>query len=76
MLVGDRKRPPLSPREGWLSDGRQVAALQATALRPLESEPGGDLRGGDDRRGAAAAQKAQLFSDPCGSWGREDYVIK
>ena len=24
MHVGDRKRPPLSPREGWLSDGRQV----------------------------------------------------
>ena len=26
------------------------AALQAKALRPLESEPGGDLRGGDGRR--------------------------
>jgi len=24
MHVGDRKRPPLSPREGWISDGRQV----------------------------------------------------
>jgi hypothetical protein len=24
MPVGDRQRPPLSPREGWLSDGRQV----------------------------------------------------
>ena len=24
MHAGDRKRPPLSPREGWLSDGRQV----------------------------------------------------
>jgi hypothetical protein len=24
MHVGDRKRPPLSPQEGWLSDGRQV----------------------------------------------------
>ena len=22
--VGERKRPPLSPREGWISDGRQV----------------------------------------------------
>ena len=24
MPGGDRRRPPLSPREGWLSDGRQV----------------------------------------------------
>jgi hypothetical protein len=24
MHVGDRTRPPLSPQEGWLSDGRQV----------------------------------------------------
>jgi hypothetical protein len=24
MHVGDRKRPPLSPQEGWISDGRQV----------------------------------------------------
>ena len=24
MHVGDRKRPPLSPQEGWLSYGRQV----------------------------------------------------
>lgn len=24
MHVGERKRPPLSPREGWISDGRQV----------------------------------------------------
>ena len=24
MHVGDRKNPPLSPQEGWLSDGRQV----------------------------------------------------
>ncbi len=24
MHVGDRQRPPLSPREGWLSDGRQA----------------------------------------------------
>lgn len=24
MHVGDKNRPPLSPREGWISDGRQV----------------------------------------------------
>jgi hypothetical protein len=24
MQVGGQKRPPLSPQEGWLSDGRQV----------------------------------------------------
>jgi hypothetical protein len=24
MHIGDRQRPPLSRREGWLSDGRQV----------------------------------------------------
>jgi hypothetical protein len=24
MHVGDKKRPPLSPQEGWLSDGRQL----------------------------------------------------
>ena len=29
MHVGDtRKRPPLSPREGWISDGRQVLHFQ------------------------------------------------
>ena len=26
--VGDRQRPPLSPLEGWLSDGRQVLHFQ------------------------------------------------
>ena len=24
MHVGDKKRPPLSPKESWISDGRQV----------------------------------------------------
>jgi hypothetical protein len=24
MHVGDRKHPPLSPKEGWISNGRQV----------------------------------------------------
>ena len=28
MRIGDRNRPPLSPQEGWLSDGRQVLHLQ------------------------------------------------
>ena len=28
MSVGDRPRPPLSPQEGWLSDGRQVLHFQ------------------------------------------------
>jgi hypothetical protein len=28
MHIGDRKRPPLSPQEGWLSDGRQVLHFQ------------------------------------------------
>jgi hypothetical protein len=28
MHVGDRKRPPRSPQEGWLSDGRQVLHFQ------------------------------------------------
>jgi hypothetical protein len=28
MQVGDKKRPPLSPREGWISDGRQVLHFQ------------------------------------------------
>lgn len=26
--MGNRNRPPLSPREGWLSDGRQVLHFQ------------------------------------------------
>lgn len=30
MHVGDRKRPPLSPREGWLSDGREVLHFRRT----------------------------------------------
>lgn len=29
MHVDDRKRPPLSPREGWLSDGRQFLHFRA-----------------------------------------------
>ena len=28
MSRGPRNRPPLSPREGWLSDGRQVLHFQ------------------------------------------------
>ena len=28
MHVGDRQRPPLSPQQGWLSDGRQVLHFQ------------------------------------------------
>ena len=28
MRIGDRNRPPLSPQEGWLSDGRQVFHFQ------------------------------------------------
>ena len=28
MRIGDRNRPPLSPQEGWLSDGRQVLHFQ------------------------------------------------
>jgi hypothetical protein len=30
MHVDDRKRPPLSPREGWISDGRQVLHFRPT----------------------------------------------
>lgn len=30
MHVGDKKRPPLSPQEGWLSDGRQVLHFRPT----------------------------------------------
>lgn len=32
MHVGDRKRPPLSPQEGWLSDGRQVLHFRPRRL--------------------------------------------
>ena len=28
MQAGHRKRPPLSPRDSWLSDGRQVLHFQ------------------------------------------------
>ena len=28
MHVDERKRPPLSPREGWISDGLQVLHFQ------------------------------------------------
>ena len=28
MRIGDRNRPPLTPQEGWLSDGRQVLHFQ------------------------------------------------
>jgi len=30
MHVGDRKRVPLSPQEGWISDGRQVLHFRPT----------------------------------------------
>jgi hypothetical protein len=30
MRSGGRKRPPLSPREAWLSDGRQVLHFRPT----------------------------------------------
>jgi hypothetical protein len=30
MHVGDRKRPPLSPKEGWISDGRHVLHFRPT----------------------------------------------
>jgi hypothetical protein len=32
-------RPPLSPQEGWISDGRQVLHCQPRGYRPLEPEP-------------------------------------
>jgi hypothetical protein len=30
VSTGTRKRPPLSPREAWLSDGRQVLHFRPT----------------------------------------------
>ena len=30
MHVADRKRPPLSPQEGWISDGRRVLHFRPT----------------------------------------------
>ena len=30
MSTGARKRPPLSPREAWISDGRQVLHFRPT----------------------------------------------
>ncbi len=30
MSTGTRKRPPLSPREAWISDGRQVLHFRPT----------------------------------------------
>jgi len=30
MQVGDRKQPPLSPQEGWISDGRHVLHFRPT----------------------------------------------
>ena len=30
MHLGNRQRPPLSPREAWLSDGRQVLHCRPT----------------------------------------------
>ena len=30
MSTGTRKRPPLSPREVWISDGRQVLHVRPT----------------------------------------------
>ena len=34
MHVRDRKRPPLSSREGWLSDGRQVLHFNPVRYSP------------------------------------------
>ena len=30
MRIGNRQRPPLSPREAWLSDGRHVLHFRPT----------------------------------------------
>jgi hypothetical protein len=50
MHVGDRKRPPLSPREGWLNDGSQVLhfwprpyASFSQALELTTGELSGDI---------------------------------
>ncbi len=51
MSTGARKRPPLSPREAWISDGRQVLHLkplrydrwsQSLAVTFGEVMPGGE----------------------------------
>ena len=51
MFVGDNQRPPFTPREGWISDGRQVLhfrpvrydrwsqALEVTCGELLPGEP-------------------------------------
>ncbi len=30
MAASNSKRPPLSPQEGWISDGRQVLHIRPT----------------------------------------------
>ena len=60
MNVRDRKRPQLSPKEGWLSKGRQVLHFQSCRYdrwsQALESGAGGDAWGADAQRGATTPQ--------------------
>jgi hypothetical protein len=51
MHIGDRKRPPLSPQEGWLSDGRQVLHFQPCRYDRWSQKL---ARGGDQALGPEA----------------------
>ena len=60
MNVVDRPgRPPLSPQEGWISDGRQVLHFKPLRYdrwsQSLEPVAGAEPWGGDACLGAAAA---------------------
>ncbi len=64
MNVTDRTgRPPLSPQEGWLSDGQQVLHFKPLRYdrwsQALEPGAGGDAGGSDVQRGASPAEAPQ-----------------
>jgi hypothetical protein len=74
MHVGDRKRPPLSPQEGWLSDGRQVLHFRPMRYdrwsQSLEVTFGEEMTGGEPpllkkRRELTREQAIRLWACAC-----------
>jgi hypothetical protein len=74
MHVGDRNRPPLSPSEGWISDGRQVLHFRPVRYsrwsQALEVTLGELMAGGEPpllkkRRELTREQAIKLWHQKC-----------
>ncbi len=58
-MAGTGKRPPLSPQEGWLSDGRQVLHFQPLRYDRWRQALEVTLGEADAQRGAATPEAPQ-----------------